>query len=96
MNQTVSELLWELKSAIGQALWSSERIRAAIAALEHTGRDVQVAFDAALVDPWRPAASSPIVTQLQPDSGGLLRLNATDLLFLQALKISAGTGAARQ
>ena len=49
MDQKLSELLWELKCAIDQALWNSERISATIAALKHAGQDVQIEIDAGLV-----------------------------------------------
>jgi hypothetical protein len=91
MDQKISELLWELKCAIDQALWNSDRISATIAALKHAGQGVQIAIDAALVDYAVPAASSPVGVRGQPGSGGLLELSATDLLFLRALKISVET-----
>ena len=88
MDQKTAELLSELKYAIDQALWNSELIRATITALEHAGQDVRIEIDAALVHHRAPATCSAVVTHDQPDSDGHLRLNATDMLFLQALKIS--------
>jgi hypothetical protein len=93
MNHKVSELFWELKYAIDQALWDSKRLSDAIAALAHAGEDVQIAVDTSLVHHEVTAANSPIVPEATAGSCGLLRLNATDILYLQALKISAGTGA---
>jgi hypothetical protein len=60
--------------------------------LEHSGRGVQIAIHADVVDRELPSAGSPIVLQSQPDSSGLLMLNATDMLFLRDLKISVEAG----
>jgi len=90
MVRKLSDQLWELRYAIDEALSNSERITAAIAALEHPGRDVEFVIDLALVDHSGPAARPQVVTQGQ----GMLMLNATDILFLKALKISAETGVA--
>jgi hypothetical protein len=89
MNEEVSGLLSELKYAIDQALWGSERISEAIAALAHVGENVQIAVDASLLDHEAAAAYSPIVPQGTPCSAALFRLNAKDMQFLGALKISS-------
>ena len=92
MDQKLSGLLGELGDAISEAVWKSERIAAAMAALLQAGQDVQVAIDAAVVDGEGEGTASPIVLQGQSESDGLLMLNATDTLFLRTLRIDGEAG----
>jgi hypothetical protein len=92
MDQKLSELLSELKDAINEALWKSERVAAAMALLEQEGLDVQIAIDAALVDGVLPALNSPVAAQGETDAPVQLMLDATDVRFLRKLKISVETG----
>ena len=74
-----------------EAFGRSERVIAAIAALQQVGQAVQIAIDIAILDLPVPAARFP-AKEGYLDSGGPLRLNATDMLFLRDLKISVETG----
>jgi|HubBroStandDraft_6_1064221.scaffolds.fasta_scaffold3564822_1 hypothetical protein len=58
-------------------------MKAAVAALVYGGQYVGVEINVAFVK-GGPLAPSPVVA----DSGGVLRLNATDVLFLRGLKIT--------
>jgi hypothetical protein len=78
-----------------EALGKSERLMAAIAAPQHAGQGVKIAIHTALEDIRVPTACCP-AEERHSDSTGLLRLNATDMLFLRALKISVEIGAAER
>ena len=78
-----------------EAFGKSERVIASIAALQHVGQAVKIAIDIATVDFLVPAARFP-GQEGHLDSGGLLRLNATDMLFLRDLKISVEIGVAER
>jgi hypothetical protein len=91
MDEQLSDLLGELRDAVNEALLNSERIKAAVAALEQAGRDVQIAIDAVLVDDETPVKEVPVAAADQPVSSGRLKLSATDNLFLHTLRISAET-----
>jgi len=71
-----------------EAFGKSERVIAAIVALQHAGQAVKIAIHAALEDIRVPAAR---FLAEEADSGGRLTLNATDILFLRDLKISVET-----
>jgi hypothetical protein len=87
MDKKLSDLLGELGKAINEAVWKSERIAAALAALEEAGQDIDIEIDAALVDGEVGGEASPIVIEGPSESDGLLTLNATDIQFLRALRI---------
>lgn len=91
MDKTLSDLLEELREAVNEALLNSERIKAAVAALEHVGQDVQIAIDAVLVDGDVPVKDASVGAGDPPVSSGRLKLSATDTLFLHTLRISAET-----
>jgi hypothetical protein len=78
-----------------EAFGKSGRVIAAIVALQHAGQGVKIAIDTSLVD---IAVSGPRshATEGQSDFGGLLMLNATDMLFLRDLKISVEIGVAER
>jgi hypothetical protein len=78
-----------------EAFGKSERVIAAIVALQRAGQGVKIAIQAALVDIGVPTARFPAKLGLS-DCSGVLMLNANDMLFLQDLKISVGIGAAEQ
>jgi hypothetical protein len=78
-----------------EAFGKSERVIAAIVALERAGQGVKIAIHAALVDIGIPTARSPATMELS-DCRGVLMLNANDMLFLQDLKISVGIGVAER
>jgi hypothetical protein len=80
MDTRHSNLLSELRYAIDEAFGTSERVRAAIMALERAGQGVKIAIDTTLV----PA------TTRRSDCRGVLMLDANDMLFLRDLKISVG------
>jgi hypothetical protein len=88
MNGKLSEQLLELKYAIDEAIWNSQRIAAAIAVLKHPGRRVEIAIDAALVDDGELLAAPSRNAEQESDTRGLLVLDATDMLFLKTLRIS--------
>ena len=92
MDQKLSNLLGELGEAISETMWESERIAAAIAALEQAGHDIQIKIDATLVDDEVEGEASPIVIQGPSESDGLLTLNATGIRFLRTLRIDGETG----
>jgi hypothetical protein len=94
MDQRHSNLLSELRYAMDEAFGKSERVMAAIVALHRAGRGVKIAIDTALVDIGVPTAPFP-ATMGRPHSGALM-LDANDMLFLQDLKISIGTGVAER
>ncbi len=95
MYQRHWDLLVELRYAMDEAFGKSERIMAAIAALQRAGQGVKIAIDTALVDIPACAAHFP-ATEGRSDSGGLLMLNASDMLFLQDLKITVETAIAER
>jgi hypothetical protein len=78
-----------------EAFGKSERVIAAIVALQCAGQAVKIAIHTALEDIRVPTASSPAKEGLS-DSGAMLTLNATDILFLRDLKISVETGVAER
>ena len=78
-----------------EAFGKSERVIAAIVALHYAGQAVKIAIHTALEDIRVPTAGSPAKEGLS-DSGGMLTLNATDMLFLRDLKISVETGVAER
>jgi hypothetical protein len=80
-------MLFELRYAMDEAFGQSERVIAAIVALQNAGQGVKIAIDTALVDAGVPSAPSP-AREAQPDSVGVLMLDANDMLFLRDLKIS--------
>lgn len=79
-------LLFDLRYAMDEALGKSERVMAAIVALQHAGQGVKIAIHTALEDVGVPTACCP-AKEGDSDSTGMLRLSATDMLFLQDLKI---------
>jgi hypothetical protein len=87
MDQKLADLLGELGKAINEAVWKSERIAAALAALEEAGQDIDIEIDAALVDGGVGGEVSPMVIEGPSESNGLLTLNATDIQFLRTLRI---------
>jgi hypothetical protein len=87
MDKKLSDLLGELGKAISEAVWKSDRIAAALAALEEAGQDIDIEIDAALVDGGVEGEASPLVIEGPSKSDGLLTLNATDIQFLRALRI---------
>jgi hypothetical protein len=95
MDQRHSDLLSELRCAMDEAFGRSERVIAAIVALQHAGQAVKIAIDTALADIGVPPARSS-AKQGHSDSGGLLTLSATDMLFLRDLKISIEIGVAER
>jgi hypothetical protein len=72
-----------------EAFGKSQRVIAAIVALQHAGQAVKIAIHTAVEDIPAPAAR---FLDEEADSGGMLTLNATDVLFLRDLKISVETG----
>jgi hypothetical protein len=93
VDQRHSDLLSELRCAMGEALGKSKRVIVAIIALQHAGQDVKISIDASLTDIGFPGGSSLAITR-HSDSDGLLTLNATDMLFLRDLRISVEIGTA--
>ena len=93
MDHRYSNLLSELRYAMDEAFGKSERVSAAIMAVQHAGKGVEIAIHAALVD--LPQAGSP-ANEGHTESRGMLTLNATDMLFLRALKISVETGVGKR
>jgi hypothetical protein len=88
-------MLSELRYAMDEAFGNSERVIAAIVDLQRAGQGVKIAIHTALVDIQVPSARFPAKEWL-PDSGGLLTLNSTDMLFLRDLKISTEIGVAER
>jgi hypothetical protein len=88
-----SDLVSELRGAINEACGRSERVIAAILALQNAGQGVRIEIDTALLNAEVPAARSP-AREAQTDSGGVLMLDANDLLYLRDLKISVEIGVA--
>jgi hypothetical protein len=76
-----------------EAFGKSDRVIAAIVALQRAGKGIKIAIDTALVDIPVPAVHFPR-TEDHSIFGGQLILNATDLLFLRGLKISVESGSA--
>ena len=95
MDQRHSDLLSELRYAMDEAFGKSERVIAAIMALQRTGKGVKIAIDTALVDIPVPVAHSP-AKEGRSYPGGLLILNASDMRFLRDLKISVETAVAER
>jgi hypothetical protein len=62
-------------------------------ALQRAGQAVKIAIHTALEDIQVPAAR---FLAEEADSGGMLTLNATDMLFLRNLKISVETDVAER
>jgi hypothetical protein len=93
MDQSYLDMLSELRYAMDEAFGKSDRVIAAIVALQRAGKGVKIAIDTALVDIPVPGAHSPS-TEDHSILGGQLILNATDLLFLRGLKISVESGSA--
>jgi len=85
MNEELAEQLSELRNAITEAVWKSERVANAIAALLRSARDVQIAIDATLADGAEDDSTAAVEDQAV--SAGKLVLDETDRVFLQALKI---------
>jgi hypothetical protein len=85
MNEELSEQLSELRNAITEAVWKSERVANAMAALLRSARDVQIAIDATLADGAEDDSTAAV--EDQGVSAGKLVLDETDGVFLQALKI---------
>jgi hypothetical protein len=83
VDQKYRDLLSELRYAIDKACGQSERVIAAIVALQQAGQGVVISIETALVDRGVPSGPSPVVARGQPACGGLLVLNATDKLFLR-------------
>src|SRR6202034_826751 len=78
MDQSQSDMLWELRYAMDEAFGKSGRVIAAIVALQRAGQGVKIAIDAALVDTPVPAAHFPR-TEGHSIFGGQLMLSATDM-----------------
>lgn len=76
-----------------EAFGRSERVVAAIVALQHAGQAVKIAIHTTLEDIRVPAAR---FFAEEADSGGMLTLDATDMLFLRDLKISVESGVAER
>jgi hypothetical protein len=93
MDQSHLDMLLELRCAMDEAFGKSERVIAAIVALQRAGQGVKIAIDTALVDIPVPAVYFPS-TEGHSIVGGQLILNATDMLFLRCLKISVESGSA--
>jgi hypothetical protein len=91
MDQRHADLLWELRYAIDEAFGKSERVIAAIVALQRAGQGVKIAIDTALVDIPVPVTRIPC-TEGQSSFGGKLMLGAADILFLRDMKISVEIG----
>jgi len=73
------------------AFGKSERVIAAIVALRQAGQGVRIAIETSLADIGVPTLRFP-GTMGRLDCGGVLMLDANDLLFLQDLRISAEIG----
>jgi hypothetical protein len=84
MEEELPERLLDLRNALIEAVWSSERVAQAIALLKESGREVQIAIDAMLVD-GQPLQEDS--TRGQTDSTNTI-FGPTDRLFLHGLKIS--------
>jgi hypothetical protein len=93
VDQRHSDLLSELRYAMDEAFGKSERVIASIVAIQHAGQAVKIAIHTAFEDIRAPAAR---FLAEEADSGGMLTLNATDLVFLRDLKISVETGVAER
>ena len=85
MNEELSEQLSELRNAITEAVWKSERVANAMAALLRSARDVQIAIDATLADGAEDDSTAAVEDQAV--YAGKLVLDETDRVFLHALKI---------
>jgi hypothetical protein len=85
MEEELPEHLLDLRNALIEAVWSSERVAKAIALLKDSGREVQIAIDAMLVDRQPLQEGS---TPGQSDSTNAMCFGPTDRLFLHGLKIS--------
>jgi len=85
MQEELPEHLLDLRNALIEAVWNSERVASAIALLKESGREVQIAIDAMLVDgqPFQEGS-----TPVQTDSTNTVLFGPTDRMFLQGLKIS--------
>jgi hypothetical protein len=90
MDQRHSDLLLELRHAMDEAFGKSERVISAIMALQRSGKGVKIAIDTALVDIPVSVERSP-AKEGPSYPGGMLILNAFDMLFLRDLKISVET-----
>jgi hypothetical protein len=76
-----------------EAFGKSERVIAAIVALQNAGQAVKIAIHTAPEDMRVPAAC--LVVE-ETDPRGMLTLNATDMLFRRDLKISVESGVAER
>ena len=83
MDQSYLDMLSELRYAMDEAFGKSDRVIAAIVALQRAGKGVKIAIDTALID-------IPVSVE-RSSAGGLLILNAFDMRFLRDLKISVET-----
>jgi hypothetical protein len=85
MQEELPEHLLDLRNALIEAVWNSERVASAIALLKESGREVQIAIDAMLVDgqPFQEGS-----TPVQTDSTNTVLFGPTDRMFLHGLKIS--------
>jgi len=81
----LSEQIRDLRNAIAMAVWSSPEVAKAMSVFAALGREVQIEIDAVLINPEHPgevAEAVAVVPASEPT------FDASDQLFLQALKIS--------
>jgi hypothetical protein len=88
--QKHSNLLWELRSAMDEAFGTSERVIAAIVAIHQAGQGVRIEIDATVLDGAVTLARES-AREAHLDSGGVLVLDANDMLFLRDLRIRVET-----
>jgi hypothetical protein len=90
MEEELSEQLLDLQNALMEAVWNSERVAKALAQLKESGREIQIAIDAMLVDgktvDGKPQPEGPAPSQT--DSTNATLFGPTDRMFLHTLKIS--------
>jgi hypothetical protein len=84
MEEELSEQLQRLRNAMVEAVLNSDRVAKAIAVLKESGREVQIAIDAVLVDGEYQDEDS---ASAQTDPQAVV-FDPTDRIFLHTLKIS--------
>jgi len=84
MDDVLSEQLLDLRNALVEAVSNSKRVAKAMALLRESGRDVQIAIDAMLVNGEPKKQGTPGLT----DSTNAELFGPLDRMFLHTLKIS--------
>jgi len=83
--------LWEqirdLRNALANAVWNSCEVAEAMGVLHRSGREVQLEIDAVLLNGESSGHDGETAEEHDADFDGVSMFDATDRLFLQALKI---------